>query len=138
MRSWIRFAVVSVLLFHFAGTVLAVEIPKGWTRIGGGDSSTVYVDLTTIRRSGNMVKMWSLNDFKSVQDIGHGRPFMSLTSQNEYDCKEERSRQLYFTSHTEKMGNGAIAFSSTEITKWYPVPPAGGLRVSWDLVCNKD
>jgi len=31
---------------------------------------TTYADPTTIRKSGNKVKIWSLDDFKTVQKVG--------------------------------------------------------------------
>ena len=51
-----------------------------WTQSGDTDPFIHYVDRATIRRNGNLVKMWDLADFKTVQKdaagnfffVGHG------------------------------------------------------------------
>jgi hypothetical protein len=78
-----------------------------WEIATGHDEAIFYVDKTTIRKSGQIVKMWSLFDFVAIQDDGSG-PFLSSKDQSEYDCKEERSRTLYFTNHSGPMGTGKI------------------------------
>jgi hypothetical protein len=42
-----------------------------WVEIGGNDQigMTTYADPGTIRRNGDLVKMWRLNDFKTVQTV---------------------------------------------------------------------
>src|ERR1043165_6247663 len=47
---------------------------------------TVYVDPDTIRRHGDLVKRWHLNDRKTVEGYG------SIKSQREYDCPHQFSK----------------------------------------------
>ena len=67
-----------------------------WDKLGATNVSTVYVEPTTIRKSVNKVKMWSLENFNSVQVV-IGKKYLSTKTQDEYDCKEEQYRTLYFT-----------------------------------------
>ncbi len=48
-----------------------------WTVAGGNDQFVQYVDRATIRRNGNLVKMWDLSDLKTVQTGPGGESFLS-------------------------------------------------------------
>ena len=52
----------------------------------------VYADPDTIRRKGDLVKMWSLTDYTTIQTIA-GLSFLSSKAQYEFDCAEERGRR---------------------------------------------
>src|SRR5262249_33964717 len=60
---------------------------------GGTD---VYVARSTISRSGNLVKMWDMYDFKTTQ-TADGKHYLSAKNQHEYDCKGKRRRMLSTT-----------------------------------------
>lgn len=68
-----------------------------WTAVNEDDQFVDYLDRATIRRNGNFVKMWILNDYKKV-DVSGGKSNLSHRSQQEYDCKEERMRTLAITT----------------------------------------
>src|SRR5207247_6599245 len=54
---------------------------------------TVYVDPDTIRRKGNLVKMWQLIDFKTIQ-AGASASRFSTTQYKEYVDRAERRLRL--------------------------------------------
>jgi len=56
--------------------VLSSNAMAEWVEIGATDNSTLYFDSNTIRKSGNKVKMWSLSDFNSVEEVS-GDKFLS-------------------------------------------------------------
>ncbi len=110
-----------------------------WVKIGSVSSSggyDVYVDRTTIRRSGNMVKMRHMFDYKTVQTVA-GERYLSATGQNEYDCKHERSRLLYFTWHSGNMGKRDVVTTGNRPSEWTPVPPGSVGEVKWKVACGK-
>lgn len=57
-----------------------------WVNVASYNSTTLYVDSTTISKKGNMVKMWSLFDLEK-SDTLEGQPYKSIKTQNEFDCK---------------------------------------------------
>lgn len=57
-----RKAIVMLLLVVVSGSAGAA-----WVKIDGTDDETTYADPATIRKAGNMVKMWSRFDFKTVK-----------------------------------------------------------------------
>jgi hypothetical protein len=112
-----------------------------WVDVGGKVEKgltvyTVYVDPTTIRRNGDVVTLWALFDFKTIQSIVGG-PWLSSKTQRQFDCVEERVRLLGFMTFTGNMGSGEPVYSNSEESKWEPVAPDGIDRKLWEVACSK-
>jgi hypothetical protein len=109
-----------------------------WVLVSGDDEAglTVYVDPDTIRRKGNLVKMWQLYDYKTVQAVA-GDSFLSIQRQDEYDCTEERTRMLAFTWFSSNMGKGRVVYRTADEQQWEPVVPRSINRALWKVACNK-
>ena len=97
-----------------------------------------YVDSGTIRRNGNTVKMWVLNDYKTEQNVT-GDPFLSTEQQVENDCTDERARTLAFTIFSGKRGKGEVVFTTSEEGKWEPISPYKNTldQILWEVACGK-
>lgn len=108
-----------------------------WVEIGKNEQGTFFVHTDTIQRSGDIVKMWYMVDFKLLQVDNSTRSFLSTKDQSEYDCKEQRARTIYYNNYTEKMGTGKISFTLKDPLKWRPVSEGS---ISADLLriaCGK-
>ena len=108
-----------------------------WVAIGSSDSLggyTVYVDPNTIRRNGNLVKVWALTDYTTLQTMAD-RSFLSSKTQNEFDCAEERQRELAVTWFSSKMGTGNGVWTNFDETMWRPVAPGSVGQGVWDFAC---
>ena len=109
-----------------------------WVLTSGNDDAglTVYVDPDTIRRKGNLVKMWQLYDYKTVQTVA-GDSLLSIKRYNEYDCTEERTRMLAYTWFSGNMGRGKVVYSTPDEQQWEPVIPPSINRTLWNVACSK-
>jgi hypothetical protein len=109
-----------------------------WVLTSGDDEAglKVYIDPATLRRNGNVAKMWQLYDYKTVQTVA-GDSLLSMKRFNEYDCAEERTRMLGYTWFSGNMGNGNVVYSTTEQLPWEPVVPRTINRTLWNVACNK-
>jgi len=109
-----------------------------WVLTSGNDDAglTVYVDPATIRRKGNLVKMWQLHDYKTVQTVA-GDSLLSIKRYNEYDCAEERTRMLAYTWFSDNMGSGKVVYSTPDEQEWEPVTPRSINRTLWKVACSK-
>ncbi len=68
-----------------------------WVSVSANNpGETMYVEPGTIRRTGDMVTMWALYDFRTIQSV-LSISFMSRESQREYDCIGERTRRITLT-----------------------------------------
>ena len=109
-----------------------------WELTSGDDGAglTVYVDRDTIRRKGNLVKMWQLYDYKTVQTVA-GDSLLSIQRYNEYDCTEERTRMLAYTWFSSNMGRGRVVYKTADEQQWEPVVPRSIDRSLWKVACSK-
>jgi len=109
-----------------------------WVLVSGDDETglTVYADPDTIHRKGNLVTMWGLIDYKTIQIIA-GDSLLSIQRQNEYDCAEARTRMLAFTWFSGNMGGGQVVHSDSDEDKWKPVAPDSVAEALWKIACDK-
>lgn len=107
-----------------------------WVVEDAGIGITVYVDRTTINKTGNIVKMLTLTDFKTVKGKAKSK-FLSQTEQAEYDCKDEKIRILSLSQHNKNMGTGEVVFSYNTPSKWMPAAPGSANEVLWEIACGK-
>ena len=124
---------IAALLAVFSTSVLAE-----WTMVGGGNDAYIgYADLSTIRKSGNKVKMWNLMDLKVVRMV-NGTRFLSMTNQFEYDCKEETMRRLALNAYAKNMGQGEPVFTSGAMHEEpQPIPPGTEAEGLFKVACGK-
>jgi len=109
-----------------------------WELVSGDDTAklTVYVDRETIRRDGNLVKMWQLYDYKTVQTVA-GDSLMSIQRHNEYNCTEPRTRMLAYTWFSSNMGRGRVVYKTAEEQQWESIVPRSIDQALWRVACSK-
>lgn len=111
-----------------------------WIGVSSTDDFDTYVDKTTIRKSGNVVKMWILRDYKALQknsNDAEGNAFFSIAAQQEYDCKEEQARPLSLSYYSKNMGDGQVVYSQTYTGIWQPLVPRSVGQMVWDIACSR-
>ena len=109
----------------------------GWMALGENDDEiTIYVDIGTIGRKGNLVKMWSLYDYKAAQSA-KGIAFLSTTTQWEFDCAEGRSRVLALKEFSGNMGKGIVVLDGSVERKLEPATPESAGLTMWKIACGK-
>ncbi len=138
---FLKLSQACLLSFWFLIALLALSsgpVYAEWVLTSGDDEAglAVYVDPATLRRNGNLAKMWQLYDYKTVQTVA-GDSFLSIKRFNEYDCAEERTRMLGYTWFSGNMGNGNVVYSTTEQLPWEPAVPRTINRSLWKVACSK-
>ena len=98
---------------------------------------TVYGDPDTARRNGNLVKMWVLIDFKTIQTSPSGTSYLSSKQQREYDCAEKRQHMLVVTVFMGNMGSGNVVYNNSDEQPWEPVSPESAAQGLWKVACGK-
>ncbi|RPH78357.1 MAG: hypothetical protein EHM80_10435 [Nitrospiraceae bacterium] len=140
-RPFLKSFQAYVLSFWLLATLLMLSsepVCAEWVLTSGDDEAglKVYVDPATIRRNGNLAKMWQLYDYKTVQTVA-GDSLLSMKRFNEYDCTEARTRTLGYTWFSGNMGNGNVVYSTMEVQPWEPVVPRTINRTLWKVACDK-
>ena len=91
-----------------------------------------YFDPATIRKIEGRRTVWQLSDFKG-RDEGSSTRYLT-----EYDCGQERSRDLDMTLHTGNMAVGEGTRPSIKFpTQWGYVAPKTYEDIVMKIVCAK-
>jgi hypothetical protein len=123
-----------LLMLVFINTsVMAEWTAVTWNHEDGG--LTLYVDYTTISIEGDKVRMLSLADFEIVEE--NEVELFSSRAQNEYDCKEKKIRQLFYSLYSGSMGKGKMEHSNSEHLKWMPIQSGSMEDAMWTIACSK-
>ena len=110
-----------------------------WVKIDSSANRSgldIYADPVTILRSGNVVRMWDVRDFKTMQ-IVQGARFLSFKTQHEYDCKGARMRNLSVTSFSGNMGEGAVVRAASVPLAWESVAGNSAQQALLKFACGK-
>src|SRR4051794_33904979 len=90
-----------------------------WTLVDGKGTTeedlNVYVDLSTIKRSGSVVTMLDLFD-----DIAESKSMKSMAA---YDCQAWVARRIYASFHSGHMGQGRLTMELDEQNAWSSIVP---------------
>lgn len=127
-----RKAILMMLLAVVSSSAMA-----RWVKVAGNETNTTYADSATIRKAGNMAKMWSVFDYKTPVALDNGKRYMSTRAQFEYDCKEERMRPFAVSFHSKNMADGEVVYSAFDPGNWGPVPPGTVNDTLWKIACGK-
>jgi hypothetical protein len=110
-----------------------------WTKLGlTGDDFISYVDTATIRGNGSLKKIWALSDYKTAQNLDNDK-YLSIRSQEEFDCKEEKKRILVATMFSSNMGKGNVIYNFDPLllpSRWQPIAPETVGELYWKVACG--
>ncbi len=97
------------------------------------DTAVRYFDPATIRKNGNLRRIWQLNDLKERSRNG----LLSVRFLVEYDCKEERLRTLSVTSFSGPMATGEIIISNNDADQWQYAAPGTLGDYTIKFICSR-
>jgi hypothetical protein len=121
------------LLTLLASLVLTGPAWAEWVRVGQSEIGYKYIDPATIRKDGNLVRVWSLTNLKQRHKDGE----LSSRSRIEYDCKQERLKFLSMTEHSGPMASGTELRSAIGDGQWSDIPPGSLSETVLKIVCAK-
>jgi hypothetical protein len=91
-----------------------------WSPVAVDVDGTIFnFDYSTIRKDGELRKVWTLSNFVEKDPNG----VMSSRVRMEYDCKNERNRYLSFKLFSDKNANGVTIDSGDVPSPWKDIAP---------------
>jgi len=96
---------------------------------------TVYIDTESIHRNGDIVTLWALYDYMTIQSIVGG-PWLSSKTRREYDCVEKKVRLVGYMTFTGNMGSGEAVYSNSTQGGWEPIAPESIDGKVWEVACR--
>jgi hypothetical protein len=91
------------LMLAVAALTFSASATAQWIQIGETHDTVLFHALDTLRKEGNLRRVWEIQDFKS--DV-FGDGVRSLRYQSEYDCMGGRLRVLYLQAFKSQMATG--------------------------------
>ena len=100
-------------------TTISFNALADWVQLTQTQTNSFYYDPTTIKKVGNLIRVWELIDNVTPNKIG------SLSSRmlTEMDCSGNQSRTIEYTYHTGHMATGEINYMNSTISQWFQAPP---------------
>lgn len=150
-----RKAILMMLLSVVSSSAMA-----GWVKVitdGNYDNQSpcdkscyfIYVDMATISKSGDTIKVWRMNDFSKLEPLinrwlppssTNSKAHLSVRIQEEYNCRDQQVRLLFASYHSGHMGGGQTVHAGSVPGKWISI---GGLtpdvpaKLLWRAVCER-
>ena len=110
-----------------------------WVAVGENvELDTIYVDIETIRRNGELAEVWVMTDSKLAKRFLETNSFyLSVRQLQQFNCGEERTRILNATWFSSNMGKGTVIDTLTKEGQWNPLPPGSVGRRLMEVICKK-
>jgi hypothetical protein len=118
---------VSLLLLTSAMTAHA-----DFKLFGQSRENTSYYDADSIKRSGPMVSVWTLTEYRQAEKAG----FLSTRSHKELDCKKQQDRTLQYIAYAENKGQGQVVGGINEPSDWQDIAPGTRNSRLLQMVCG--
>jgi hypothetical protein len=102
--------------------------------------SKIYFNKSTIRKNGQIIKMWVLEDFVTVQRISDGRKYKSSKVYHAIDCKSEMRAIASIVFYESEFGGGKVIVSLYNQEKnwnWKPIVPDSISEMMLKVACGK-
>lgn len=124
---------IMVVGFHLVSVTPA---DAEWQLVDRNTQATVYVEPSTVQRVGDVVRLWVLDDLKTVHTRG-AETYLSSRAQEEHDCVNERFRIVGLAQFAGHMGMGAVIYERSVESKWASIPKGTLAHSVWKYVCGK-
>ena len=120
------------------GLGIANFVYAEWQAIGTAELFSHYVDPGSISKIDHLAKMWVLDDYKVPQKTLDGKPFLSVRTREEYDCKKEKVRIHSVIAHADHMGKGIYVWGNNYPTDpWRPISRGSVDEAYWKIACGE-
>lgn len=130
MRNAILMAILAMISTSAIGEWIKVDQNKN-------DGITRYVDITTVHKMGNNVKMLDLIDYITVREAMEDK-FLSIKVLQEYDCNEVKKRILAFNTYSGNMGYGGVLYTNSKSNKWEIISSPRSVSLTlWEIACSR-
>lgn len=107
-----------------------------WLLVDQSNKAKHFVNLENIKRRGDLVEIWQITNLFAPDDDGT----LSRRGLEQHDCRNDKWRLLYLSSHSDHWANGRIIFSRSyeeAEAKWTRIPPETISESIHKIVCKK-
>jgi len=113
--------------------MLTASAHAGLQQFGQSRDNTSYFESGTVKRSGGMVSVWTLTEYRERQKAG----FLSTRSHKEIDCKNHQERTVQYLAYAKNKGLGQVVGEINEANSWQDIAPGTRNSRLLLMVCGK-
>jgi hypothetical protein len=118
---------IVAILFALASTNASATL----FQLDDNEKEVAYAETNTIKKSGDIVTMWSLYDLKNQKYLAK-KPYQSTKFQMEFQCKKELVRLRGMKFFSGKMGEGQVIYNESFTDIWTPITD---VEPEWYFAC---
>ena len=121
-----------ILSLAFGSTQAMAE----WTMVQTNDEGNMYIDFDTVKKSGHLTTVSTLNDYYGTKD----RNEMSSVWSEQHDCKNKKFKALSINYFSENMGHGKVLENYTldpAKTAWTDVVQYSVGDLKANIICSR-
>ena len=97
-------ALTPICALALALVLAAAPVNAEWVKIGTSRTAVHYVDSATVRKDGNLRRVWAMQNMVEASEAG----VRSIRALQEYDCALQRFRYVTVEAHTGPMAGGWV------------------------------
>ena len=101
------------LVIGLALSLFATAASAQWVLVSEYDGGKIYADPTTKRRTGNVVRIWTLHDYDKPLTAGEFT-YYSARFYEQFNCVEQTDQSLQASLFAGKMLSGQVLFTTNE------------------------
>ncbi|WP_416559441.1 surface-adhesin E family protein [Limnohabitans sp. yimb22184] len=114
---------------------LGAQASPKWEAVMLNDQGLFYIDPKSITEEDGRKKVWSALDYKKPQSTGDGKPYLSVHSQIQLNCKLKMARVLHVTYYTGPMLTGQVVSRQGMLHEWLDIDPTSPIQKIARRVC---
>jgi hypothetical protein len=134
---------ITLFIFIFLSAFAESSIADEWVYVAGSDDSKVYVNIQSIKRTGQKVKAWTQWGYKTPQDVAGSNPkktFLLEKSLIVFRCDKKTVAFLSTTQYAERDSPSTIVsqvtHEDTPSLQYQNVPPDSLGEITLNYVCK--
>lgn len=121
------------LFVILAALLVSGNVMADLLQLSDDGQEVAYADSNTVRKSGDVISMWSLYDLKDTRYLAR-KPYQSIRYQMDYQCRKQQVRIRGWQYFSGKMGEGELIYKDAFTDIWTPIE---GVESEWRFACNE-
>lgn len=126
---------VLAFLSWFCLLGFSVKANPKWERIALNDQGLFYIDPKSITEEDGYKKVWAALDYKKPQLTGDGKPYISIQTQVQINCKKKMARVLHMTYYVGPMMTGQTVFRQGMLHEWLNIDSTSPIHQIARRIC---
>ena len=123
--------------YIFLLVLLSTTVYGEWIKTGAGDASSIYVDIDTKQRNGDLVTLMYLQNFPLGTITNDSRiTYKSSKTIQEFNCRKAESRTISFEWFSDVMGGGKRVYMDAHVYPYEKVSLGSLIASVMKKACN--